>query len=67
VIDGATNKVTATIPVGNAPYWVASDPATNTVYITNYENNTGAMLETCGSAGKGVSAKEGVPSRMAES
>jgi hypothetical protein len=27
----------------------------------------GAMLETCGSAGKGVSAKEGVPSRVAES
>jgi hypothetical protein len=26
-----------------------------------------AMLETCGSAGKGVSVKEGVPSRVAES
>jgi integrase len=26
-----------------------------------------AMLETCGSAGKGVSVKEGVPSRMTES
>ena len=27
----------------------------------------GAMLETCGSAGKGASVKEGVPSRLTES
>ena len=30
-------------------------------------NAAGAMLETCGSAGKGAGVKEGVPSRMTES
>jgi GNAT superfamily N-acetyltransferase len=31
------------------------------------DDGFGAMLETCGSAGKGAGVKEGVPSRMTES
>ena len=40
VIDGATNTVTATIPVGSAPDGVGVDPATGTVYVTNFFPNT---------------------------
>ena|ERR1700730_7177537 len=39
VIDTATNKVTATIPVGFSPYGVAVSPDGGRVYVTN-ENST---------------------------
>jgi hypothetical protein len=38
-----------------------------TYAIVRRSRASGAMLETCGSAGKGAGVKEGVPSRMTES
>src|SRR3990172_4946493 len=35
VIDGATNKVIATVPVGSSPLGVYVNPNTNRVYVTN--------------------------------
>ena len=35
VIDGATDSVTATIPVGTGPFGVAVDPQTNFIYVAN--------------------------------
>ena len=35
VIDGATNKVIATVPVGSSPLGVCVNPNTNRVYVTN--------------------------------
>jgi YVTN family beta-propeller protein len=43
-------KVTATIPVGSLPYGVAADPVTNTVYVTNYSDNTVSVI--CGRTNK---------------
>ena len=34
VISGRTDTVTATIPVGNAPGEVATNPLTNTAYVS---------------------------------
>ena len=42
VINGKT--VTATIPVGNAPGEVATNPLTNTVYVTNFGDNTASVI-----------------------
>jgi uncharacterized repeat protein (TIGR01451 family) len=38
VIDGATNTVTATVTVGLFPDGVGVDPATNTVYVADFDN-----------------------------
>ena len=35
VIDGSTNALTATVPVGKDPGGVAVDPGTRTVYVVN--------------------------------
>ena len=40
VISGKTNTVTATIPVGDAPGEVGTDPLTNTAYVTNFADDT---------------------------
>jgi len=40
VISGRTSTVTATIPVGTAPYGVAVNPATGAVYVTNSVGGT---------------------------
>ena len=48
------------------PAWTISSPHERLVAAMAYAIDTGgrgAMLETCGSAGKGASVKEGVPSR----
>ena len=42
-------------------------PSLKSGVITLGSGFGGAMLETCGSAGKGLMTKEGVPSRMIES
>jgi YVTN family beta-propeller protein len=44
VINGGTNKVTATIPVGNEPMGVAADPSTNTVYVANDDSDTVSVI-----------------------
>jgi DNA-binding beta-propeller fold protein YncE len=40
VISGKTNTVVAMVPVGRLPRWVATNPLTNTVYVTNAADNT---------------------------
>ena len=35
VVDGHTNKVTATIKLGGEPLEAAADPKTDTIYVTN--------------------------------
>ena len=39
VIDGATNSVTATIPVGTSPSGVAVESQTNFIYVANAGNS----------------------------
>ncbi len=38
VIDGATNTITATIPVGASPQKLAVNSATNRIYVANYNS-----------------------------
>jgi YVTN family beta-propeller protein len=45
VIDGATNTVTATIPVGNSPFGLAVNPATNTIYVGNGLDDTVSVID----------------------
>ena len=40
MIDGATNKIIATIEVGTGPYGVGVNPNTNRVYVTGYASKT---------------------------
>jgi DNA-binding beta-propeller fold protein YncE len=44
VISGQTNKVTATVPVGNGPIGVAVSPQTGDVYVPNGNNNTVSVI-----------------------
>lgn len=44
LISGRTNTVTATIPVGAAPGAVATNPLTNTAYVTNFGDNTVSVI-----------------------
>ena len=39
VIDGKTNKVTATITVGTNPVAVSVNPSTNIAYVSKYYND----------------------------
>jgi YVTN family beta-propeller protein len=41
VIDGGTNAVIATIPVGTSPSAVAVDSHTNFIYVANFGNSQG--------------------------
>ena len=36
VLDGSTNTVLATVPVGDGPAGIAVNPATNRVYVSNF-------------------------------
>jgi YVTN family beta-propeller protein len=45
VIDGATNTVTTTVPVGVVPLEVAVDTATNTIYAVNDSDNTVSVID----------------------
>jgi YVTN family beta-propeller protein len=47
VISGRTNIVTATVPVGRVPVGVAANPRTNTIYVTNSDDNTVSVLTSC--------------------
>ena len=46
VIDTATNKVTATIPVGTSPYGVAVTPDGTKVYVANGSDSTVSVIAT---------------------
>ena len=46
VIDTATNKVTATVNVGNNPIGVVVNPAGTKVYVANYGGNTVSVINT---------------------
>jgi len=46
VIDGATNTVIATIPVGSEPGGVAYDPSNGYIYVTNYDSGTVSVIST---------------------
>jgi YVTN family beta-propeller protein len=45
VIDGKTNKVTATIPVGKSPLTVRVNPITNVAYTINSNDNTVSVID----------------------
>jgi DNA-binding beta-propeller fold protein YncE len=44
VINGRTNTVTATIPVGNSPRAVAVDSVARTVYVANLVSDTVSVI-----------------------
>lgn len=46
VIDAATNKVTATVPVGNYPMGVAVSPDGTEAYVTNSWSSTVSVIDT---------------------
>jgi uncharacterized protein len=45
VIDGATDKVVATVPVGDLPYAIAVNPVTNKIYIAKTFSNTITVID----------------------
>ena len=45
VIDGTTNTVIATIPVGSSPVGVGVNPATNRIYVANFADNTVSVID----------------------
>ena len=47
VIDGKTNTVTTTIPVGFQPRGAAADRKTNRVYVANFGGNTVSVIASC--------------------
>jgi hypothetical protein len=44
VIDGATNAVKATVPVGSEPAGVAVDEITDNIYAANFGSNTVSVI-----------------------
>jgi len=44
VINGATNTVIATIPVGTWPVGVAYDPSNGYIYVTNFDSGTVSVI-----------------------
>ena len=45
VIDGSTNTVVATIPVGKTPSGIAFNPDNGNVYVTNKVNHTVSVID----------------------
>jgi YVTN family beta-propeller protein len=45
VIDGSTNKLSVTIPVGELPLGIAVNPTTNKVYVTNANSDTVSVID----------------------
>jgi YVTN family beta-propeller protein len=45
VMDGATNRVLATIPAGNNPYAVAVDSESGDAYVANYGSHPVTKLD----------------------
>jgi YVTN family beta-propeller protein len=59
VIDGGTNKVVATVPVGVAPAQMAVSPDQKSVYVANTGGNTVSVLNTADDAIAGTIALPG--------
>ena len=51
MIDGATNKVVATCPVGDRPGGVGVNPATGPVYVANGGDGTVSVLAEVAAGG----------------
>ena len=47
VISGRTNRVVATVKVGNNPVGIAADSNTGIIYVANLGNNTLSVLGPC--------------------
>jgi YVTN family beta-propeller protein len=45
VIDGATNTVTATVPVGSVPVGVGVDPSTDMIYLANSSSDSVSVID----------------------
>jgi len=45
VIDGETNTVTATVPVGHKPIGVAVNPGTNRIYVANNHSDNVSVID----------------------
>ena len=71
VIDGSTNLVIATIPVGDAPRDIAVNPNTNRIYVSNeaserlsvIDGNSNTVIDTigvCNPSGVGVNPDTGL-------
>jgi len=45
VIDGASNTVTATVTVGLFPLFLVVNPATNKIYVTNFNSNSVSVID----------------------
>ena len=45
VINGSTNKLSATIPVGDNPIDIAVNPITNKIYVANYGSDTVSVID----------------------
>jgi YVTN family beta-propeller protein len=45
VINGATNTVTTTVPVGSGPIGVGVNPSTNTIYVANSGSNNVSVVD----------------------
>ena len=48
VINGRTDKVTATIRVGDGPMGIAVDVSTKTAYVSNTQSDSVSVLALCG-------------------
>jgi serine/threonine-protein kinase len=46
VIDGGTDTVTATVPVGSAPVGVGVDPSTHTACVENIQGDSVSVITT---------------------
>ena len=44
MINGHTNRVTATVAVGKSPQGIAANPKTGLAYVTNQGDNTVSVL-----------------------
>ena len=45
VLDGSTNTVLATVPVGTEPDGIAVNPTTNRVYVANFGDDTVSVIQ----------------------
>src|SRR5439155_13627466 len=45
VIDGRTDSIVSTIPVGSSPYGIGANPNTNRIYVANEFSNTVSVIQ----------------------